>query len=305
MIHVRTKMREFGSGRREGHDSSPFYERNLYKGFSFAALQELMEKAAEPAVSVPPRPQKKWVNRIYCASSERMVEIPDQSIALAFTSPPYNVGKEYDADLDLAEYLRLIVDVGREVYRVLIPGGRYVANVANLGRQPYVSLHAYFYLLHTAVGFLPAGEIVWQKGRGMQGSCAWGSWLSAKAPRLRDVHEYLLVFVKEKYSRPEQGVSDITKDEFLHGTLSVWEIAPASAKRVGHPAPFPLKLADRVLRLFSYKGDIILDPFMGSGTTCLAAALSGRRYVGYDIESKYCQIAEKRLAALNSGDLHC
>lgn len=294
---MRTKTREFGSSRREGHDSSAFYERNLYSGLSPAALQALLKEAAQPSAGVPPRPEKSWVNRIICASSRRMGEIPDRTVALAFTSPPYNVGKEYEADLDLQEYFRLILDVGREVYRVLLPGGRYVVNVANLGRKPYVPLHAFFYLIHTAVGFLPAGEIIWQKGRGMQGSCAWGSWMSAKAPRLRDLHEYLLVFVKDDFSRLERGSSNISRDEFMQGTLSVWEIAPESARRIGHPAPFPLKLADRVLRLFSYEGDIILDPFAGSGTTCLAAALSGRRYVGYDIEPEYCELAKERIRA--------
>ncbi len=230
-----------------------------------------------------------------------MEKIPDETVALAFTSPPYNVGKEYEADLDLEDYFRLILDVAREVYRVLLPGGRYVVNVANLGRKPYVPLHAFFYVLHAAVGFLPAGEIIWQKGRGMQGSCAWGSWMSAKAPRLRDLHEYLLVFVKDKFSRAERGHSNISREEFIQGTLSVWEIAPESARRVGHPAPFPLKLADRVLRLFSYEDDIILDPFAGSGTTCLAAALSGRRYVGYDIEAEYCELARERIRAHLSG----
>lgn len=290
-----TKTRGFGSSRRESHDSSAFYGRNLYERFPLSALQALLEEPARLGAAVLPRPEADWVNRIYCACSRRMGDIPDQSIALAFTSPPYNVGKEYEADLNLGEYLRLILDVGREVYRVLLPGGRYVINVANLGRKPYVPLHAYFYLLHTAVGFLPAGEIIWQKSRGMQGNCAWGSWMSAKAPRLRDLHEYLLVFVKEKFSRPKQGVSNISRDEFMRGTLSVWEIAPESARRVGHPAPFPVKLADRVLRLFSYEGDVILDPFAGSGTTCLAAVLSGRKYVGYDIEPAYCALAKKRI----------
>lgn len=294
---MRTKTRKFGSSRRESHDASGFYERNLYSGLSFASLQSLLKEAAKPSLAVPPRPESDWINSIYCASSQRMDEIPDQSIALAFTSPPYNVGKEYETDLGLEEYLGLILDVAREVYRVLAPGGRYVVNVANLGRKPYVPLHSYFYLLHTAVGFLPAGEVIWQKGRGMQGSCAWGSWMSAKAPRLRDLHEYLLVFVKEEFSRPEQGVSNISRGEFMAGTLSVWEIAPESARRVGHPAPFPVKLADRVLRLFSYKDDIVLDPFVGSGTTCVAAVLSGRRYVGYDIEPEYCELAKKRIAA--------
>ena len=103
------------------------------------------------------------------------------------------------------------------------------------------------------------GEIIWRKAQGANGNCAWGSWQSAKAPRLRDLHEYLLVFAKESFSRPDRGVSDIGRDEFMSATLSIWEIQPESAKRVGHPAPFPLELAERVIHLYSYTGDAILD----------------------------------------------
>ena len=136
-----------------------------------------------------------------------------------------------------------------------------MVNIANLGRKPYIPLHAYFYGVHMAAGFLPMGEIIWRKGKGANGSCAWGSWRSARAPRLRDVHEYLLVFAKDDYSRPERGESDIERDEFMEATLSVWDILPESAKRVGHPAPFPVELAARVIQLYSYVGDVVLDPF--------------------------------------------
>jgi site-specific DNA-methyltransferase (adenine-specific) len=140
------------------------------------------------------------------------------------------------------------------------------------------------------------GEIIWQKSRGASGNCAWGSWMSAKSPRLRDIHEYLLVFVKGSFSRPDKGKSDIGRDEFLKSTLSVWEIPPESAKRIGHPAPFPVELASRVVRLFSYVDDVVLDPFNGSGTTCVAALKNGRSYAGYDISHDYCSIANNRLS---------
>lgn len=156
-------------------------------------------------------------------------------------------------------------------------------------------MHAYFYACHMAIGFQPAGEVIWQKGRGASGSCAWGSWMSAKAPRLRDLHEYLLVFVKGDFSRPDRGTSDISKEEFMKATLSVWEIAPERASRVGHPAPFPVELATRVVQLYSYVGDVVLDPFNGSGSTTLAAAIHDRHYVGYDISAEYCAIAQRRL----------
>jgi len=313
-----TKTYAFGMSRRESHDSAEFYNRSMYKDASRSTFRSVLEgiaslrRAAVPAADageasprmarrVAPRPVNEWADRVYCHTSEDMKHIPDGSVGLAFTSPPYNAGKTYDEDLDLVEYLQLIGRVGAEVYRTLVPGGRYVVNIANLGRKPYIPMHAYFYAVHMEIGFLPAGEVIWQKGAGMSGSCAWGSWMSAKAPRLRDLHEYLLVFVKESFARPDKGESTFRdKDEFMAATLSVWNILPESAKKVGHPAPFPLALADRVIRLFSYAGDVVLDPFCGSGTTCVSALLNGRRYVGYDIDPEYCALAERRIKEASS-----
>lgn len=294
---LRTETYSFGVSRRESHDSSKFYHRRMFTASTlvqgFAEALSLGE-AVRPR-QVAERPLHEWADRIYCHTSERMDEVPDSTIALAFTSPPYNAGKDYDEDLALGEYLGLLARVGVEVLRVLKPGGRYVVNVANLGRRPYVSLHAYVYALHVALGFLPVGEVVWQKAKGANGSCAWGSWCQASAPQLRDVHEYLLVFCKENYKRPDRGTSDISPEEFMAATLSVWTIPPESAERVKHPAPFPVALAERVIRLYSYVGDVVLDPFCGSGTTCVAARKLGRRYVGYDIEPSYCAHAERRI----------
>ncbi|MBW7881632.1 MAG: site-specific DNA-methyltransferase [Caldilineaceae bacterium] len=287
----RTTTSSFGVGKRQGHDASSFYGRQLYE------QTEAPAAPVESSGSQPCPPLAAWADRIYCQSSEAMTQIPDNSVGLAFTSPPYNVGKDYDPDLGLDSYLNLIEAVGREVYRVLVPGGRYIVNIANLGRKPYIPLHAYFYEVHTRASFLPMGEIIWRKGKGANGSCAWGSWQSAKAPRLRDLHEYLLVFAKGAYARPDRGTSDISRDEFMAATLSVWEILPESAKRVGHPAPFPVELAERVIRLYSYTGDTVLDPFAGSGTTCVAAARNGRHWVGYDTSPEYCALAVQRVTA--------
>ena len=153
-----------------------------------------------------------WADRIYNQTSEAM-PIPDNSVALAFTSHPYNVGKDYDDNMTLEEYLVLIRRVGQDVYRIFKPGGRYIVNIANLGRKPYIPLHSYFYQVHSEIGFLPMGEIIWQKGKGANGSCAWGSWRSAKSPRLRDLHEYLLVFTKQGFYRPDKGKSDLSAEE--------------------------------------------------------------------------------------------
>lgn len=303
----KTATSSFGTSKREGHDASAFYARSLYNGsvlhpFGGGALDAGAHGPGAPATGpvrfVAPRPVEQWADRIYCHTAEDMCHIPDQSVALAFTSPPYNAGKHYDDDLDLPGYLGLIERVGAEVYRTLVPGGRYVVNIANLGRKPYIPLHAYFYHVHMRAGFLPAGEVIWRKGKGMSGNCAWGSWRSPKAPRLRDLHEYLLVFQKEPFSRPDRGEADITAEEFMAATLSVWDIAPESARRVGHPAPFPVELATRVIQLYSYVGDVVLDPFCGSGSTCVSAALHRRRYVGYDIVPEYCGRSQERLAAI-------
>src|SRR4051812_1860235 len=276
----RTVTSSFGASRRESHDATNFYSRTLHDEKPMPPMAPPSVAHSEPAPVTTPTPTM-WIDQLFHGSSTDMSIIPDQGVSLAFTSPPYNVGKEYDANMSLESYLALIRAVAQEVYRVLRPGGRYVVNIANLGRKPYIPLHAYFYGIHMEAGFLPMGEIIWRKGKGANGSCAWGSWRSASAPRLRDVHEYLLVFAKESFRRPERGESDIARDDFMEATLSVWDILPESAKRVGHPAPFPLELAARVIQLYSYVGDVVLDPFLGSGTTAVAALQHDRRYAGF------------------------
>jgi modification methylase len=240
-------------------------------------------------------PPAEIIDQLFLGSSETMVQIPDNCVALMVTSPPYNVGKDYDADLAIDEYLDLLRNVFVESYPVIEPGGRIAINVANLGRKPYLPLNQYVSALLTEIGFDLRGEIIWQKAKSAGGSCAWGSWRSAKNPTLRDVHEYVLVASKGTFSRQRRGEDTISKEEFLEATISVWDILPESARRVGHPAPYPVELPRRLIELYTFEGDLVLDPFLGSGTTAVAAVETGRRYVGYDLVAEYLEIAERRI----------
>jgi site-specific DNA-methyltransferase (adenine-specific) len=213
------------------------------------------------------------------------------------TSPPYNVTKEYDNNLSLKEYLNLLNNVWKETYRVLVPGGRACVNIANLGRKPYIPMHSYIIDGMQKIGFLMRGELIWNKASSASPSTAWGTWLSAANPVLRDIHEYILIFSKDSFTRKKkEAISTIKKEEFLEWTKSVWTFPAVSAKQIGHPAPFPEELPHRLIQLYTFKDDIILDPFAGSGSTCLSAIKNGRYFVGYDIESNYIRLAENRLA---------
>lgn len=224
-----------------------------------------------------------------------MNELPDESVHLAVTSPPYNVGEDYEATQSFANWLSLCRKVFTEVRNVLVPGGRVCINIANTGRNPYLPLHHHVIKIMLALGFLMRGEIIWDKGTSVGTSTAWGSWCSATNPCLRDVHEYILIFSKEGMRRNKTGKDTILRDEFLEYTKSIWKFSTESAKRIGHPSPFPLELPRRLIQLYSFEEDVVLDPFCGSGTTCVAALESGRSYVGYDIIQEYCELARRRL----------
>lgn len=278
-----TSTAAFGTGKREGHDASGFYARRM------------LERSDVSEVGDPVDPPSLVIDQLFKQSSESMHQIPDNCVALMVTSPPYNVGKEYDEDLGIDEYLALLRRVFSETYRVIEPGGRVAVNVANLGRKPYLPLNQYVSALLTEIGFDLRGEIIWQKAKSAGGSCAWGSWRSAKNPTLRDVHEYILVASKGSYARRRRGEDTISKEEFLEATVSIWDILPESARRVGHPAPFPVELPRRLIELYTFAGDLVLDPFLGSGSTAVAAVETGRHYVGYDLSDEYLEIAERRI----------
>jgi len=232
-----------------------------------------------------------------------MDDLPDSSVHLMVTSPPYNVGKEYDQDLSMEEYLALLKRVMEEVYRVLVPGGRACINLANLGRKPYIPMHVYVTQIILELGFLMRGEIIWDKGASASASTAWGSWRSPSNPTLRDTHEYILVFSKESFGRKSALYSraSIGRDEFLASTKSVWDFPAESARKVGHPAPFPEELPRRLIELYTFQEDVVLDPFMGSGTSAVAAVKAERHYVGYDVLLEYCDTARKRVREITNG----
>ena len=298
-----TATSSFGASRREGHDASAFYARFRAPDVSDD------ETVADPGLVAP------VLDRILIGDSRDMREVPDNSVGLVVTSPPYFAGKAYEAALgedhipaDYVTYLDMLRDVFAECVRVLEPGGRIVVNVANLGRRPFRSLAADVTdILQDDLGLLLRGEVVWMKQRGSSGNCAWGSYRSPTNPVLRDTTERLVIASKARFDRAlsvgkreKLGLpfeSTVPADEFMEATLDVWEISPESATRVNHPAPFPVALVERCIHLYSFAGDLVLDPFMGSGSTAVAARRTGRRFLGFDTDPAYVALARERVRA--------
>ncbi|MXX63935.1 MAG: site-specific DNA-methyltransferase [Acidimicrobiia bacterium] len=300
-----TKTSSFGVGRREGHDSSPFYDR-----FDPPVLDSDDRLGDRPRQDGP-----------IPGDARSMGELDSNSVALVVTSPPYFVGKEYEIEALQAarpeggggevpetyrSYLQLLHDVFKECVRVLEPGGRIAVNVANLGRKPYRSLSADVIRILESLGLLLRGEVIWRKAAASSGSCAWGSFRSPANPVLRDVTERVVIASKGRFDRAlsrsrrrEKGLPHVPttgSDEFIEATLDVWDIPAESARRVGHPAPFPVELPRRLIHLYTYEDDLVLDPFMGSGSTLVAAHQTGRRGIGYEVDPEYVNLARERLS---------
>jgi DNA modification methylase len=298
-----TATSNFGVSRRESHDSAAFYRR-----FTSPTISD------DDQVNAP---RTRSIDQIYAKDARAMREdIEDASVALVVTSPPYFAGKEYEEALgqgdvpeNYLEYLELLYEVFGECKAVLEPGGRIAVNVANLGRKPYRSLAAdVIELLQDRLGLLLRGEIIWVKGKGAGNSTAWGSFQSAANPVLRDLTERIIVASKGRFDRAIPRAkralkepklpSDVTisKEDFMQATTDVWDIPPESAHRVGHPAPFPVELPERLIKLYTYRGDLVLDPFIGAGSSAVAAVRNERHFVGYDLDETYRDIALRRVA---------
>ncbi len=254
------------------------------------------------------------VDVLVAGDARAMTEVDDATVALVVTSPPYFAGKEYEAALGTdhipetyRDYLDMLTEVFAQCVAKLEPGGRIAVNVANLGRRPYRSLSAdVIDILQNRLRLLLRGEVIWWKARGAGGSCAWGSFQRPGNPVLRDLTERIVIAGKGRFDRaltPRQrhergrpSTATVSRDEFMEATTDVWELAPESATRVGHPAPFPVELPQRLIDLYTYRGDLVLDPFVGSGTTAVAAVRTGRHYVGYDTDEGYVTAARARVA---------
>lgn len=263
-----------------------------------------------------------WKNRIICGDSHQILHaMPAESIHLAITSPPYNVGLQYDSHNDkmpYEEYLKWLTGFWEELYRVLVPGGRFALNVAPTSIKDFRPIHYHMARDLMQIGFIMRTEILWYK-QTMRRRTAWGSWRSPSNPHMVPSWEYVLVFCKGSWTlEGNKADADITSEEFIKYSDAFWPIQPETRgrqpflkslypprngrkapkqKAEGHPAPFPEELIKRLIKFYSYRGNIVLDPFGGTGTVAAIARRYGREYVHLDLSKKYCAIAAARVAA--------
>jgi DNA modification methylase len=259
--------------------------------------------AKEGIISSEPPAVRKYLNSIICGDAEEMVRsLPKNSVDIIITSPPYNFGHAYAQDMhgdtrDWNEYFSKLRAVWKQCYRVLKPGGRIAINIQPLFSD-YIPTHHIISHQLRDLGLLWKAEIVWEKNNYNAKYTAWGSWKSPSMPYLKYTWEFIEVFDKETHKKAgDRNAIDITDLEFKEWVVGKWSFPPEIRMReFDHPAMFPEELPRRLMKLFSYRGDIVLDPFNGAGTTTLVAWKLGRRFIGIDISHEYC---EKALARIN------
>lgn len=224
--------------------------------------------------------------------------VEENSIDLIVTSPPYNVDIHYGSfkdDISYEKYLEFTKKWLKKAYSLMKNDGRLCLNIPldklKGGQQ---SVYADIVTIAKEVGWKYQSTIVWNE-QNISRRTAWGSWLSASAPYVIAPVEMIVVMYKKTWKKESNGISDISRDEFIEWTNGVWSFSGESKKRVKHPAPFPIELPKRCIKLFSFVGDVVLDPFLGSGTTLIACALLNRKGIGIEIDENYCEIAKQRL----------
>jgi len=236
--------------------------------------------------------------QIYNDDILKVNSIPDESIDLIVTSPPYDVDikyENYDDSIPYSEYLQFTGKWLARCHDFTKPDGRLCLNVPldkNKGGQQ--SVCADITTIAKDVGWKYHSTIVWNE-QNISRRTAWGSWMSASAPYVIAPVEVIVVLYKKLWEKVRKRASDITRDEFIQWTNGVWTFSGESKRRIGHPAPFPIELPRRCIKLFSYVGDLVLDPFLGSGTTILACLETGRVGIGVEINRNYCELAVRRL----------
>ena len=243
------------------------------------------------------------MNQIICSDALTALRtMEDNSVDLVLTSPPYNFNMNYDEHNDKSEssdYLSTLITIFNECIRVLKSGGRLIINIQPNYKEYYPTHHAITSAMIDS-GLIWRGEILWLKNN-LKKLTAWGSWKSPSCPYLSYPFEFIEVFSKEtlKHLGDKENI-DITKDEFIEYVNGHWSIAPETRmKKFDHPAMFPEELVKRCIKLFSYKNDLVLDPFNGAGTTTFIANLLERRYIGIDISETYCEVARERISSTN------
>jgi len=267
-----------------------------------ARVRQGSKHANKGFLTAEPREIHPFVNRIICGDAQEVLAcIPDRSIDLIITSPPYNFGHTYAQDPhddthEWNEYFEKLLLVWTECERVLKPGGRIAVNVQPLFSD-YVPTHHIISRQLARLGLLWKAEFLWEKNNYNAKYTAWGSWKSPSMPYIKYTWEFIEVFDKETHKKTGRREDiDITGDEFKEWVLGKWSFPPEiRMKDYEHPAMFPEELPRRLMKLFSYKNDIVLDPFNGAGTTSLVAWKQERRFIGIDISEQYCDMALKRV----------